>query len=574
MNRPRRKPTFDRARCLACRACELACAVAHSTGKTLAAAVAEPVPPTRRLSLAQIGGQLHMLRCRQCREPLCVFSCKSGALQRDPGTGQVVLDEELCVGCWMCLMVCPDGVRPDPCGQRVLRCDVCLTREVSPCAAACPTGALQLSFDQRPLPVSGFDGHLVVVGSSAAGVAACESAREVAPAARVTLVTADVGVPYSRPMLAYLLARKISDEHVRWRSMSYLQEDLKVRVLAGVRADALLPASHELRLDDGTILQYDRLVVATGARPATLAVPGAKLNGVCGLRDLADIEAIEGLADPDLPVVVLGGGNVGLQVCEALMVRGRKVVVVARSPHLLSQAADMRAGQRVARLFASRGSVVRTGRDAMEILGSKQVCAVRLDDGEVLEAGLVVVAKGIRPNVEWLQGSGVRIGRGVAVDAQCRTNVRDVFAAGDCVESIDPVTGTAAVSGIWPVAYEMGWTAGRVAVGVERAHPGALRMNAARFFGVPMISIGEVRAERLNGAQEWVLVDHEEAYRKVVLRDGRLVGAMLFADISGAGLFYRLYREGKDLRRFVGNEPCESRFREAWYAGRAARGGA
>ena len=188
-----------------------------------------------------------------------------------------------------------------------------------------------------------------------------------------------------------------------------------------------------------------------------------------GLRDLEDLEAISRLAGPGRRAVVLGGGNVGLQVCEAFLARGMEVTVVAASPHLLSQMVDAEAGRRVAELFGSRRLNVRTGRDAVEIDGQRAMWKrVRLDNGEWIAADVVVVAKGIAPNVEWLRGSGVRIGRGITVDLSGRTNVAGVFAAGDCAEAADPLTGRPSVSGIWPVAYEMGRAAGSAAVGIER----------------------------------------------------------------------------------------------------------
>jgi len=125
-----------------------------------------------------------------------------------------------------------------------------------------------------------------------------------------------------------------------------------------------------------------------------------------------------------------------------------------------------------------------------------------------------------------------------------RTSVPGIFAAGDCAEAIDPLTGRSAVSGIWPVAYEMGRAAGAAAVGIERPSAGALRMNASRFFGEPIISIGEVCPERLDGATAEVLTTGGGIYRKLVYQEGRLAGALLYGDISDAGTFYRQYREG------------------------------
>ena len=526
---------FNRERCLACRACELACSVAHSHSGQLETAIAEELPPKRRVTIAAGKDGADALRCEQCAEPLCVFSCKSGALHRDPISGWIALEESRCVGCFMCLMVCPHGIRPDAATDRVVRCDVCLDREIPACVAACPTGALSAEPPPaRPAPGE-FKGHVVVVGSSAAGIAACEAAREYAPECSITLVTADASPQYSRPLLSYVLAGRIGRPAIYWP-----ESDLQVRVLHKV-GHAL--ACQSLLLDDGAKLTFDRLIVATGARAATLSIPGAGLAGVHALRNLEDLEEIEKQLAPGRRAVVLGGGNVGLQTCEALLARGLTVTVVVTSPHLLSQMVDREAGRRIADLFIRHGLTVRTGRDAVEILGDGRVEGVRLDDGELIGADLVIVGKGIKPNVEWLRGSGVRVGRGIIVDLCGRTSVPGIFAAGDCAEAIDPLTGRPAVSGIWPVAYEMGRAAGGAAVGVERPSAGALRMNASRFFGEPIISIGEVCPERLEGASAEVLANRDGVYRKLVYHQGRLAGALLYGDISGAGSFYRLYRE-------------------------------
>jgi NADPH-dependent 2,4-dienoyl-CoA reductase/sulfur reductase-like enzyme len=589
---------FNRDRCLACLSCELACSLAHSASELLEAAAAEPLPARRRVTMAAAAPRaatvrgrfsddalplpsVDALRCEQCQEPLCVFACKSGALQRDPLTGRVLLDDSRCVGCFMCLMVCPSGVRPDLARDRVVRCDVCQGRDVPACVSACPTGALAAGEAPDERAPSGFNGRVLVIGSSAAGIAACEAAREHAPDCSITLVTADASPQYSRPLLSYVLAGAIDPSQIDWRAEGYL-EKLGVHVLAGRKAARLKLAQDRgarsqraasplmgtqssqsadtcpqecghgtlracatgtVALDDGTELPFDSLIVATGARGAKLAIPGADLPGVYGLRDLDDLQQISRLADSGRRAVVLGGGNVGLQVCEAFLARGMRATVVVASLHLLSQMVDAEAGRRLAELFGGHMLNIRTGCDAVEIAGDGHVERVRLDNGEWIGADVVVVAKGIAPNVEWLCASGVRIGRGITVDLCGRTNVPGVFAAGDCAEAADPISGRPSVSGVWPVAYEMGRAAACAAVGIERPSGGALRMNASRFFGVSIVSIGEVRTGRLEGATEQILADHDGVYRKLVFHQDRLAGALLYGDISDAGRFYRRYRE-------------------------------
>ena len=589
----RRVLVFHREHCLACRSCELACSVAHSESGVLESALAEEFPPRRRVVLASGSDGVEALRCEQCLEPLCAFACKSGALHRDPATGRVTLDEARCVACYMCLTVCPFGIRPDPARDRVVRCDVCFGRATPACVEACPTGALSAGSPPDERVRSDFRGHVVVVGSSAAGIAACEAAREHAPGCSITLVTADAS-PYSRPLLSYALAGRLQPHQTDWRGAGYLENELGVQVLGGRRAVRLESGAGPLVLDNGAELAFDRLIVATGARAAGLSIPGADLAGVFVLRNIEDLEAIsdwcrkastapseprasEALeehssqaeapappmasvpakvgqalppANSALPAsakphaVVLGGGNVGLQACEAFLARGLRVTVVAASGHLLSQMVDAEAGRRLAELFRAHGVDVRTNCDAVEVVGDGRVEAVRLDNGELLAADLVLVAKGIVPNVEWLRGSGIRIGRGISVDLSGRTSVPSIFAAGDCAEAPDPLTGRLSLSGIWPVAYEMGRAAGSTAVGIERASAGALRMNASRFFGESIVSVGEVRPERLEGARTEIPIDRDGAYRKLVYQNGRLAGALLYGDITDAGVYYRQYREG------------------------------
>jgi len=293
------------------------------------------------------------------------------------------------------------------------------------------------------------------------------------------------------------------------------------------------------------------------------------------LREVDDLDGIEraiasrgqGAGSKGTRAVVVGGGNVGLQAAEALVTRGVQVTVVARSSHLLSQMVDEEAGRRIGALFARHGVRVRTGRDVAEIASPDRLHRVRLDDGQWIDADLVIVGKGIQPNVEWVRSSGVRIGRGILVDRSGRTSLGAVFAAGDCAEVEDPITGQSIVSGIWPIAYEMGRAAGAAAAGANRASAGALRMNSSKFFWTAVISIGEVRADRVAGATEHVVAAEDDVYRKLVMKDGRLIGAVMYGDVSDAGLYYRLYRDGTALD----DTPAEDleRSRTRWIAGLA-----
>ena len=542
-----RRLTFDAQTCLACKSCELACALAHSASGALEPALGESPRPEPRVELVLRSDGLAALRCQQCEEPFCTYACKTGGLSRDAETGVVTLDAARCVACWMCVMVCPHGVRPSLRREQAMRCDACAGREVPACVEACPTRCLGAEEHVPARADTDFAGHVVVVGSSAAGMGACEAVRERAPRASITLVTADADPRYSRPLLGYLLRGAVPREQVHWRGAAHLSERLGVCLRSGVRAVGLDPGGHALRLSDGSTLEYDRLVVATGARPALPAIPGIDVPGVFALRDLEDADGLLAQVGPGKRAVVLGGGNVGLQAAEALRERGLDVTLVVRSPFLLSQMVDDDAGRRLSELFTRHGVAVRTGRDVRRIHGDAELRQIELDDGSLLAADILVVGKGIRPDVAWLEGTGLAIGTGISVDRAGRTNLEHVYGAGDCAEGIDPLTGKASVVGIWPVAYEMGYAAGSTAVGHERLAAGALRMQSARFFGVAVISLGEVHEQRIEGASARILAQDETRYRKLVTRAGRVLGALLYGDIGGAGTLCRLVRAGREL---------------------------
>jgi len=267
------------------------------------------------------------------------------------------------------------------------------------------------------------------VGSSAAGIAACEAARERAPSSRITLVTADQEPRYSRPLLAYALAGRVARDAIDWRAAEFLERTLGVEVLAGVRATALRAATRTLVLSDGRGIPYDALVIATGARGQRLSVPGADLPGVFTLRDLEDLRGIEEFGRPGRPAVVVGGGNVGLQAAEALLERGsRSPWCSARRTCCRRWSTPRQAAASVRSSLSMSFGSAESGPGGDSGPGSRDRGQARRR--ELIEADLVVVGKGILPNVEWLAGSGVEVGRGVRVDRSGRTNVPGVFAAG------------------------------------------------------------------------------------------------------------------------------------------------
>ena len=490
-------------------------------------------------------------------------ACPAGAMSRDAISGLVWVDRDRCVGCWMCVLACPFGaVVPSEDGKHASKCDGCRGREVPACAGSCrprddlflPHLRLEsaqqrrerfasagwgwpapLSYpapqaNPRSIPAVNWDGNsprYVVVGAGIAAVRAVETLRIAAPHAQVVMVSDESTAPYSRVLLSHHIAGIKNEKSMALRPDGWLA-DMDVEMVAGDGARALDVDRHRVVLNSARELPFDRLLIATGANSIRLRVPGADLEGVVGLRNLPDATSIKRMA-PEQAVVV-GGGFIGIKAAEALRHLGAEVTIVEKLGQLLPQMLDSQAAAMVRVQLETHGVHVLTGVGVQAIEGHGRASSVLLESGERLRSDLVIVGVGVVPNVRWLKGSAVQIGRGVIVDDQMRTSAPDVWAAGDVAESFDLLTGARTVSGIWPVAAAQGRIAGANMAGGSERFAGSVPMNTLDVFGVAVASFGQVRGE-----VERIDQESDSRYQKRIYRGSALVGAVLVGDLREAG---------------------------------------
>lgn len=381
--------------------------------------------------------------------------------------------------------------------------------------------------------------NYVLIGLSAAAVNAAAAIRSVDRGSSLTLVSDEAYPPYARIFITNYLAGK-----ARLEDMLIDGSDLDVRLGAAFKLGAKVAKVDAGRravvLESGECLPYDRLLLASGARPALPDFPGADLPGVGGLRTLADAVALLARvsACPGGRVVVLGGGLVSLKAAEALTTRGVKVTVVVASGQVLSQMADKAAAGMVQERMAAAGVELILNDDVSAACGGPAgVTGVELAGGRSLDCCALVVGKGVVPNVEFLAGTGVETGKGVRVDERGRTSVAGIWAAGDVAETKD-VTGRWAVHAMWPNAVKQGRAAGLDMSGSEAACESSIRVNAGSFFGLNVASVGLTRAPA--GAEEIITGPSAGHYRKVILQDGVVAGVVLAGDVNGAGVWQSL----------------------------------
>lgn len=332
--------------------------------------------------------------------------------------------------------------------------------------------------------------HLIL-GTGVAGVAALQAIRAADPQAEITLLGDDPHAYYSRPGLAYYLTGELTDRQLfPFSRQDY--RDLRFRYLRGqaVRLDV---AAHRVELAGGGLIEYDRLLLATGARAVPLPIPGADLQGVCKLDDLEDARRIVALARHARSAVVIGGGITALELVEGLAARKVRVTYLLRGDYYWSGVLDQTEATLVAERLEAEGVTLLRQAEVAGLVGHRgRVAGVRLKDGRQIGCDLVAYAIGVQPRVDLARQAGLQIERGVLVDEFLRTSAPDVFAAGDVAQVYDPSTGRAVLDTLWSQARAQGHTAGLNMAGHPTAHRRRVPFNVTRLAGLPTTIIGTV----------------------------------------------------------------------------------
>ncbi|WP_374631537.1 nitrite reductase large subunit NirB [Ferrovibrio sp.] len=387
--------------------------------------------------------------------------------------------------------------------------------------------------------------RLVVVGNGMAAGRVLEEMLEKAPDAyQITILGAEPRVNYNRIMLSPVLSGEKTYEDILIHDQDWYARH-GIALLPRRKAVKVDRAARQVHAEDGTILPYDKLLIATGSNPIILPVPGADLPGVLGYRDLDDVNAMLKAAEAGGAAVVIGGGLLGLEAAAGLKARGMDVTVLHLMPTLMERQLDPAAGYLLQKAIEARGIRVITRANTHAILGEDKVRAVRLDDGSELPADIVVMAVGIRPNAQLAKEAGLDVGRGLKVDDTTRTSDPDIFAVGECVEHRGICYGLVA-----PL-YEMAKvTAAHLINPCDDAYTGSVTSTKLKVTGIDLFSAGDFNEAK--DREEIVLRDAARGvYKRLVIKDDRIIGCVLYGDTEDGSWFFQLLREGtpiNDLR--------------------------
>ncbi|MBB5518693.1 nitrite reductase large subunit NirB [Amphiplicatus metriothermophilus] len=388
---------------------------------------------------------------------------------------------------------------------------------------------------------------LVVIGNGMAPGRALDKLFQIAPDAYdVTIFNAEPRVNYDRIMLSPVLSGEKSFEEIIIHGDAWYEKN-GVTLWKGHKVVAIDREAKTARSERGVVASYDKLIVATGSLPVVIPVPGADLAGVLTYRDLDDVNAMLLAAQSGGRAVVIGGGLLGLEAAAGLKERGMDVTVLHLMPTLMERQLDEAAGHLLQKAIEARGIAVRTKANTEAILGTDPALgpprarAVRLDDGTEIEADLVVMAVGIRPNVQLAKEAGLAVNRGVVVDAGMRTSDPDIFALGECAEFEGQCFGLVA-----PL-YEMANVVAARLAGdpAPRFKPSALATRL-KVTGVDLFSAGDF-AEK-PGRDEIVLRDAAQGvYKRLVIENDRIVGVVLYGDTADGAWFFQQLKDGADI---------------------------
>lgn len=371
----------------------------------------------------------------------------------------------------------------------------------------------------------------VILGAGAAGMKAAATIRKADKDGSITVVSTDTYV-HSRCMLHKYLSGE-RDE----KQLNFVEEDFfeKHRIcwIAGKTVGKLDTKEKTVTLDDGEILNYDKLLIATGAESFIPPVGNLReAENVFGLRHLRDAQAIRKMAEKAENIVIIGSGLVGLDAAYGLMETGKKVSIVELAEQILPVQLDKTGAAEYQKRFEAAGAVFYLGRKGADTRmdENKKITELILDNGEALPCDMILVAAGVRSAVAGVDGEGIVIDRGIQVNGYLQTGAPDVYAAGD-------VTG---LSGIWPNAQKQGETAALNMCGAQVLYEDRYALkNTINFFGLVSMCVGEILSKEGD-----VVIAREDShnYKRVILREGKVAGVILQGDISHAGIWQYLIK--------------------------------
>ncbi len=387
----------------------------------------------------------------------------------------------------------------------------------------------------------------VIIGNGIAGVSAVEAIRELDREGEIIVIGDETTTPYSRPMICQVLEGSQPHEKLPIRPADFY-ERLTVTPMLGRRVRRLDVEGKRVGFEDGEWVEFDRLLIATGADPRPIKAAGLDLGNIFYMRTEAharrQVEALSGARQ----ALVLGGGLVGFKAAYGLLRRGIKVTMLITSGYPLSLQVDEPAGQLILEQLLQHGLDVRVGVSVTAFEGSGAVAVAYTDSGETLPCDLVIIGKGVLPALDFVTREHIEVDLGIVVDGYMQSSVAGIYAAGDAAETVDIARRQPWVNAIWPEAAAQGRVAGFNMAGRPVAYPGSLSRNVMRIFDLDLMTLGYATPENPSAYRIFRSEDkRQQTYRSLVFDQDCLVGAVLINQIEQGGILRGLIETRQPL---------------------------
>ncbi|MED3622670.1 nitrite reductase large subunit NirB [Neobacillus thermocopriae] len=382
---------------------------------------------------------------------------------------------------------------------------------------------------------------LVMIGNGMAGVRTIEEILKLEPEQfEITIFGEEPYPNYNRIKLSNILQGDVHFDDIIINPLEWYKDN-NIQLYTGEAVVKIDTKARKVLSDQGREVQYDELIIATGSKAIILPIPGANKQGVTGFRDIKDCELMIKLAKQYKKAAVIGGGLLGLEAARGLLNLGMKVDVVHLMPHLMERQLDRVSASMLKEELEAQGMNFLMEKETVEILGDERVIGLRFKDGSQIEADLVVMALGIRPNTEVAKNSGVYVNRGIVVNDYMETNVPHVYAVGECAEHREIVYGLVA-----PLYEQAKVLANHICGRETEPYKGSVTGTQLKVAGVDLFSAGEIH-EDTTTKSIMVHNEYEGIYKKVLIRNNRIVGIVLYGDTKDSTRLFRMLTKQEDI---------------------------
>ncbi len=387
--------------------------------------------------------------------------------------------------------------------------------------------------------------HYVIIGNGGAGSSALQTIREHDKKGDITIISREKYPAYSPCSLPDLIGGEI-DKPTIFRFDKNFYENLNANFLKNSEAIEISTINKELKIANGKKIKFDKLLISAGAKPITpKQIKGLNLEGVhiMGTLDSA-IEILKNVKSGAKHVVIIGGGFMGIETATMLKKQGLNVTIVEMLPNILSRMLDQDISKKVEKILRENKIELVLNDTVKSINGGKKVTGVSLKKTNQ-SCDMVVLAIGVRPNIEIIQSSGIKANHGIIVDSTMHTNKEDIFAAGDITEVKEQIEGSQGTFAIWPNAIEQGRIAGLNMVGKQTEYEGADIVNVLDIFDTPVVAMGRTSSEI--GKCKVISRFTRQDSKKILIKNNRIVGLQFVGTIRNSGTFYSLMKKGTDV---------------------------